>query len=74
MLDQMATYYPKFRDEYMVAGHRLAIRAMPRSAADARLVDVVRLGERAIRIRAGKLDAIFHAERVIRDMLREFER
>ncbi len=73
MFDQMAGFYPRIRDEYRVVDHRLAIRAMPRSAADARLVDVVRVGDRALRVRAGKLDAIFHAERVIRDMLRDFE-
>lgn len=74
MFGQMARYYPRIRDEYSIVDHRLAIRAMPRSAADARLVDIVRVGDRAIRIRAGKLDAIFHAERVIRGMLPEFER
>lgn len=72
MFDQMAFYWPRIRDEYRIVDHRLAIRAMPRSAADARLVDVVRVGDRALRVRAGKLDAIFHAERVIRDMLTEF--
>ncbi len=73
MFAQMVSFYPRIRDEYRIVDHRLAIRAMPRSAADARLVDVVRIGDRALRVRAGKLDAIFHAERVIRDMLREFE-
>jgi hypothetical protein len=72
MFCQMAYYYPRLRDEYRVVDHRLSIRAMPRSAADARLVDIVRVGERAIRIRAGKLDAIFHAEREIRKMMGEF--
>jgi hypothetical protein len=47
----------------------MAIRAMPRSAAAARLVNVVRVGERAIRVRAGKLDAIFAAERCVMEML-----
>ncbi len=69
MFDQMASFYPRIRDEYRVVDHRLAIRAMPRSAADARLVDVVAVGEGAIRIRAGKLDAIFHAEREIKRMI-----
>lgn len=73
MFSQMMEFYPRILGEYQIVGHRLAIRAMPRSAADARLVDVVRVGNRALRVRAGKLDAIFHAERVIRDMLREFE-
>jgi hypothetical protein len=74
MLSQMAHYYPRIRDEYRVVDHRLSIRAMPRSAADARLVDVVRVGDRAIRIRAGKLDAIFHAEREVKRLLPKFER
>jgi hypothetical protein len=34
-----------------------------------RLVDVVRLGERLIRVRAGKIDAVLHAEKLIREML-----
>ena len=69
MFEQMATFYPRVRDEYHVVDHRVSIRAMPRSAADARLVDVVRVGERAVRVRAGKLDAIFVAERTIRGMM-----
>ena len=69
MLEQMAYFYPRVRDEYRVVERRVAIRAMPRSAADARLVDVVRVGERAVRVRAGKLDAIFVAERTIRGMV-----
>jgi hypothetical protein len=73
MFGQMMRFYPRLADEYQVVDRRMAVRAMPRSAADARLVDVVRVGERAVRIRAGKLDAIFHAERVIRDMLPEFD-
>lgn len=69
MFNQMATYYPRIRDEYRVVDHRLAIRAMPRSAADARLIHVLRVGERALRIRAGKLDAIFDAERQVKAMI-----
>jgi len=68
MIDQMAEFYPAISD-YRVAEHRLAIRALPRSAADARLAEIVRVGERAIRIRAGKLDAVFHAERVVKRMI-----
>jgi hypothetical protein len=71
MMIQMSAYFPAILG-YRVVGRLTAIRAMPRSAADARLVDVVPVGERVIRIRAGKLDAIFHAERVIRDMIRGF--
>lgn len=72
MFDQMAAYYPHIRDEYRVVEQRVAIRAMPRSASDARLVDIIRVGKRALRIRAGKLDAIFHAERAVKAMLQEF--
>lgn len=71
MFDQMAFYFPRIRDEYRIVDYRTAIRAMPRSAADARLVDVIRVGERGIRIRAGKLDAIFDAERKVKAMLAE---
>jgi hypothetical protein len=42
---------------------------MPRSGSDARLVDVVRVGERALRIRAGKIDAILHAEQLVREAM-----
>jgi hypothetical protein len=73
MFAQMATYYPRIRDEYRIVDYRTAIRALPRSAADARLCEVIRVGERGIRIRAGKLDAIFHAERQVKAMLKEFE-
>ncbi len=60
MIGQMAFFYPSIVD-YKVEDYRLAIRAMPRSAADARLVDVVSIDEKTIRVRAGKIDAIFHA-------------
>lgn len=69
MVEQMAGFYPRIRDEYRVVEHRTAIRALPRSAADARLIDIIRVGDRAIRIRAGKLDAIFQAERQVKAML-----
>lgn len=69
MLDQMAYYWPEARDRYKIIDYKKTIRAMPRSAADSRLVDVVRLGERLLRVRAGKIDAVFHAERIIKEML-----
>jgi hypothetical protein len=68
MIDQMAWFYPAVK-EYRIAGHLLAVRAMPRSASDARLIDVVRVGERALRVRAGKIDAIFAAEAKIKEMI-----
>lgn len=69
MLGQLAEYWPEVLERYRIVDHRLSIRAMPRSGADARLVDVVRVGERALRVRAGKIDAILHAERVVREMV-----
>lgn len=65
MRQQMAHYWPASLNLYHYEDCRLSIRAMPRSAADARLVDVIRIGERALRVRAGKIDAIFHAARMI---------
>lgn len=68
MLDDMAKYWPAARDLYKVATAKTAIRAMPRSGADSRLVDVIRVGKRALRVRAGKIDAIFSAEAQVREM------
>lgn len=65
MLAQMATYWDGVRDLYKVVDHKLSIRAMPRSAADARLPDVIKVGDRALRVRAGKIDAIFMVARDI---------
>lgn len=68
MLRQMEHFWPGVID-YEIWDFKRSIRAMPRSAADARLVDVVRVGDRAVRVRAGKIDAIFHAEKVIKEMI-----
>lgn len=69
MVDQMADYYPAVRDLYRIADFRLTVRAMPRSGADARLVDVVSIGDRAVRVRAGKIDAVFRAEALVWERL-----
>lgn len=69
MLHQLATYWPAVVAHYRIAELRTAIRAMPRSGADARLVDVVRVGERALRVRAGKIDAVFRAEALVKEEL-----
>ena len=69
MVGSMAEFYPPIREQYRIVGHRISIRAMPLSGADTRLVDVARAGERALRVRAGKIDAIIHAERLIRKMI-----
>ncbi len=69
MFSQMAGYYPSILDDFDVVDHRLAIRAMPKSAADARLIHVLQVGQRALRIRAGKLDAIFDAHRQVKAII-----
>ncbi|MCI0554006.1 MAG: FAD-binding oxidoreductase [Anaerolineae bacterium] len=68
MYNQMSEYYPGIAD-YKVVGSRLSIRAMPYSGADTRLVDVVRVSGKTLRVRAGKIDAVFHAERMIKDLI-----
>lgn len=69
MLAQIGTYYPAALDLYKVVEAKLTIRAQPRSGADARLVDVARVGDRMLRVRAGKIDAILHAEQLIREII-----
>ena len=69
MLAQMAHFWPAAADLYKIADFRLSIRAMPRSGADARLVDVVQTGERVLRVRAGKIDAVFRAEALIKERI-----
>jgi hypothetical protein len=69
MRKQMEHYWPDSMNLYHYANAKLSIRAMPRSAADARLVDVVWAGERALRVRAGKIDAIFHAARMVDELI-----
>lgn len=66
MMAQMAEYWPAVRDVYSIAEHRLAIRAMPRSAASSRSAELVRVGAQALRIRAGKITNIFDAERAVK--------
>lgn len=65
MFRQMVAYWPAAASLYTVAGHKLSIRAMPKSGADARLVDLVKVGDRAVRLRAGKIDAVFRAEHLV---------
>jgi hypothetical protein len=72
MLKQIATYWPSALDLYEIVDYRFGIRAMPKSAADARLVDIVKTGERALRVRASKIDAVIHAERAICERMRLF--
>lgn len=58
---QLCHYWPGAGVAYDLADMRVGIRAMPLSGAAARLVDVIETGPRTLRIRAGKIDAIFHA-------------
>lgn len=69
MVSQMASYWSGI-DDYRIVDCRLSIRAMPKSAADARLVDVRCVGERVIQVRAGKIDAVMQAERIVKDMIK----
>lgn len=69
LLAQIAEFWPAVGSLYGISEYRLSIRAMPRSASDTRLVDVARIGERTIRVRAGKIDAVVQAERIVKGML-----
>lgn len=69
MFDQMAYFWPAVKDLYRIVDFKTAIRAMPRSGADSRLVDVHRRDDGVITVRAGKIDAIFDAERMVQDLL-----
>ncbi len=71
MIDQMAQYFPAVRKRKLVE-MRTAIRAMPGSAADARLCKVMHVpgsGPYRLCVRAGKIDAIFEAEAQVREQL-----
>jgi len=64
MIEAMAYFYPGIR-RYEIAGWKLGIRAMPKSGADSRLVDIVPISNRTLRVRAGKIDAVLHTEQEI---------
>ena len=68
MLGSMGHFFTEI-GSYSPRDYLTSIRAMPLSGADTRLVDVVRVGERALRVRAGKIDAIIAAEKMIREMI-----
>lgn len=69
MFEQLCTYWPQAHDLYHIVDYRLGIRAMPKSMADSRLVDIVRTGERSLRIRAGKIDAVIQAENLVCELI-----
>jgi hypothetical protein len=65
MIASMAEFYPAVRD-FRVADYMTSIRAMPKSAADARLASVTRTGPRSLRVMAGKIDAVTKAAELVR--------
>jgi len=69
MIGDMAEFFPAIKDEYELVGFKLSIRAMPLSGADTRLVDVAKVGPRAVRVRAGKIDAIIHAAKMVKGII-----
>jgi hypothetical protein len=69
MMESMAHFWPDAESIFDIIGWRLAIRAQPKSAADARLVDIVQTGENVLRVRAGKIDAVIHAEEQLWDIV-----
>lgn len=71
MYRQVWHYYPRARSDYDMVPmtYKLSIRAMPKSGADARLVDVVQTDDKTLRVRAGKIDAVLHAEELVREHL-----
>lgn len=68
MMRQMSTYWPDAL-KFTVKDWKLGIRALPKSAADARIVDAVKTSETSIRIRAGKIDAVFQAQALIEEFI-----
>ena len=64
MVDDLEKYYPCIK-QFKIADVMTSVRAMPLSGADSRLVDVVDVGSRAVRIRAGKIDAVIHAGELV---------
>lgn len=68
MFESMRTFYPAI-EQYQIVDHMLSIRAMPLSGADTRLVDVRRESDRLLRVRAGKIDAVLDAERMVKEMI-----
>lgn len=69
MRQQLQNFWPESYERFSIVDHVFGIRAMPASGADARLVDVVKVADRAFRVRAGKIVSIFHAERLIKEIL-----
>lgn len=69
MRSDLRRYWPASWDLYKPRDYRLSIRAMPQSGAAARLVEVEQSSPRTLHVRAGKIDAVFLAEDLIRERL-----
>jgi hypothetical protein len=69
MLDSIAYHYPILHYSHELVDYKTSIRAMPRSGADTRLVDVIQVGENALRVRAGKIDAVFQAQHIVEEWI-----
>lgn len=69
MMDDIKAYYPDAATKYEFHGYRLSIRAMPKSGADSRLVEIIRVGDKAMRVRAGKIDAVISAAKFIKEII-----
>lgn len=71
MFRQMAYYYPEIEESevFMNDDLKTSIRAMPSSAADARICRVVKTGPKSMVVLAGKIDAIFHAEKQVKEIM-----
>lgn len=68
MIESMARFYPAVYD-YIPVDYKTSIRAIPLSYSDSRLVEVVKMDPNVIRIRAGKIDAVVHAEREVKRII-----
>lgn len=69
MRNQMGFYWPDSMSLYKLVDVKLSIRAQPVSGADARFCEVVKVADRRLRVRAGKIDAVLHAEARVREFL-----
>lgn len=71
MMALMSRYYPAFRDLYRYLDLNTAVRAMPGSGADSRILNITR-AESHVRLRAGKIDAIFTAEEQVKNIVKSW--
>lgn len=68
--EDMNRFYAPFPEQYHYVDAKLAVRAMPLSGADSRIFEVHE-NDGVIRMRSGKIDAIFSAAEEIKRILNE---